>query len=162
MALYRPHISLSVRVLVATRQNYEMGANPPAREEGEPLSSLLARQLVSLARLIGCEVSDLRLDHDPALAARQRCGTGKATIYTPPANSPDHLNYRPHGAQFAGSHDVKTRIRGDHGQHPDRVLIKKAKRLERGPRPKRPSGFKKSAVKRPWPSRPFPSSKGRN
>lgn len=160
--LFRPHIPLSVRSIIATRQFYENGKNAPAREDGETLPDFLARQLTGLASLFGCDVSDLRLDHDPALAARIRRGSGRATIYEPPANSPNHLSYRPHGPEFAGSHLIKTNCRGDHGQHPDRVLIKKMRRIERGPRPKRQPGFKTNpeAPKRRWPSRPFPS-KGR-
>lgn len=80
--------------------------------------------------------------------------------YEPDANDPDHLFYRPHGPEFDGSHLIKTNVRGDHGQHPDRVLIKKQKRLERGPRPKRQPGFKKAkAPKTKWPSRPFASKR---
>lgn len=161
--LYRPHIPLSVRISVAHRQIQKAGRQT-AVFEGVTKRSQLDGLLRFLAHCLGCDVSDLRLDHDPPLAARpqERRGLGKKTYYIPEANDPDHLFYRPHGPEFAGSHLIKTNVRGDNGQHPDRVLIKKAKRLERGPRPKRPSGFKKSAAKRPWPSRPFPSSKGRN
>ena len=103
----------------------------------------------------------MRLDHDPPLAARpkHRRGLGKRTYYIPDANDPNHLFYRPHGAQFAGSHLIKTNVRGDHGQHPDRVLIKKNRRIERGPKPKRgpkikSRGFEKSAGAK-WPKRSF-------
>lgn len=87
----------------------------------------------ALAEQIGCDVKDLRLDHDPPLGARprRRSGLGRKTYYTPDANDPDHLFYRPHGPEHAGSHLVKTNIRGDHGQHPDRVLIKKERKRER-------------------------------
>ncbi len=137
--LYRPHVPVDVRVLVAVHGCYIAGINPPCREEGESLSSLLARQLAALAAQLGCEVSDLRLDHDPPLAARpkHRRGLGKKTYYIPDANDPHHLNYRPHGPQFDGSHLIKTNVRGDHGQHPDRVLIKKQHRLENPGRAKK-------------------------
>lgn len=158
--LYRPHIPILTRVLVATGQCYQQGFNPPVREEAESLGALLQRQLSALATSFGCDVKDLRLDHDPPLAARpkSRRGLGKKTYYIPDANDPAHLFYRPHGPEHAGSHLIKTNVRGDHGQHPDRVLIKKARRLERGPRPKRPSNFspKVRPAKRKWPNRPFP------
>jgi hypothetical protein len=79
---------------------------------------------------LGCNRHDLRLDHDPPLAARPRFrrGLGKKTYYQPPANDPDHLVYRPHGPEFEGSHLIKTNVRGDHGQFPDRVLIKRENR----------------------------------
>jgi hypothetical protein len=158
--LYRPHISTKIRITVASRQCYQAGSNPPAREECESRTSLLARQLAALARAWGCEVSDLRLDHDPPLGARPRRGEGKETVYDPPANDTDHLFYRPNGPEFDGSHLIKTNTRGDHGQHPDRVLIKKQRRLERGPKPKRgpkikSAGFRKSAVKQKWAKRRF-------
>jgi hypothetical protein len=149
--LYRPHIPLSVRILVATRQCYVAGFNPPARNEGESLASLLTRQLAALAIIWHCHVPDLRLDHHPALALRERRGEGKKTIYKPTANDPGHLFYRPHGAQFEGSHDVKTRIRGDNGQYSDLTLIKRERR-----RAKKKAG--KSKPKRKWGSRPFRSA----
>jgi hypothetical protein len=86
-----------------------------------------------LADAFGCEVSELRLDHDPPLALRpqERRGLGRKTYYTPDANDPEHLFYRPHGAQHAASHDVKTRIRGEHGQFSDIAMIKRQRRRER-------------------------------
>lgn len=89
-------------------------------------------------------------------------------IYSPDANDARYLEYLPHGPEFDGSHLIKTNIRGRHGQHPDRVLIKKARRHEkaqshnRETQPKA-SGFPKvqSRVKwdhpgkRDWPKRPF-------
>jgi hypothetical protein len=107
--------------------------------------------LTHLAKQIGCRVDELRLDHDPALGARAKSvwsTTGK-THYIPEANSPQHLAYRPHGPEHAGSHLIKTNVRGDHGQHPDRVLIKKQRRIE-NPKPKRK--FK-------WASRKFERKK---
>ncbi len=161
--LYRPHIPLSVCVVVAARDCYRAGINPPARREGESLTSLLDRQKAALAAAIGCAAPDLRLDHDPALGARprHRRGLNPKTFYTPDANDPDHLFYRPHGPEHDGSHLIKTNVRGDHGQHPDRVLIKKQRRLERGPKPKRgpkiqSRGFDKSK------SRPFPQRRKTN
>jgi hypothetical protein len=175
--LYRPHIPLAVRVKVAGRDCYRAGINPPAREAREPLGNFLKRLLVALSAAIGCEVSELRLDHDPALGARAQVpdksprkdagwsnSFGVPMRYEPPANDPDHLFYRPHGVQFSGSHDVKTRIRGDHGQHSDIALIKKMRRIEKGPKPKRgppmkSGGFRTTKMKPKWPKRPFNRSK---
>jgi len=168
MRLYRPHIPFSVRVVVAIRDCYRAGINPPARGEQEALGHFLKRLLAALSAAIGCEVADLRLDHDPALGARpkERRGLSPKTFYTPDANDPDHLFYRPHGPEHAGSHLIKTNVRGDHGQHPDRVLIKKNRRRENGPKPKRgppmkSAGFRATKTKPKWPKRPFNRSKRR-
>lgn len=170
--LYRPHIPLSIRVQVAERQaaakpnevwRFYVGTGwQPDMHHGRRLKVLLE----ALAMQFGCTVADLRLDHDPALGARQRLqysGVIKPT-YIPAANDPNHLNYRPHGPQFENSHLIKTNVRGEHGQHPDRVLIKKQRRIERGPKPRRGPkmqgpGFRSSSDKsRPkpkWPTRKF-------
>jgi hypothetical protein len=76
------------------------------------------------------------LDHDPPLRVRKfNKRTGR---YTPDANDPDYLVYR-----TAEDHRLKTNVRGDGAQFPDRVLIKRAKRLER----------KKKRKKTLWPKR---------
>ncbi len=143
--LYRPHIPLKVRLKVVKRQVAERAGDgmllaiettarrSNARNPGFiPTDAIYLRALlVAFAEIIGCEPSELRLDHDPALGARKKTGEGKRTVYDPPANDPDSLRYRPHGAQHEGSHDVKTRIRGDHGQYSDVVLIKRQRRRER-------------------------------
>ncbi len=167
--LYRPPIPIETKCRVALRQLGEMFIDDvivanrfvPRDTRHRSLGRLLDEKLVALAELLKCEVSDLRLDHDPALGARpkHRRGLGKKTYYIPDANDPAHLFYRPHGPQFEGSHLIKTNIRGDHGQHPDRVLIKKARRAERGPKPKRGPkmqgrGFEKK-TKPKWPKRQF-------
>ena len=148
MKLYRPHIPLSVRVKVAERQFLLLCPNMAGLLAGKPHSSgnRLKALLPLLATAFGCEVSELRLDHDPPLALRpqERRGLGRKTYYTPDANDPEHLFYRPHGAQHAGSHDVKTRIRGEHGQFSDIALIKRQRRRERPPK-------RKAKI----PSRPF-------
>ena len=169
--LYRPHIPLKVRVQVAKRQLHEakrpdLWQNYCAVAIGESASTKVQLLKAYLADVFACEASDLRLDHDPALGARPKRGAGKATRYTPDANDAAHLFYRPHGPQFDGSHLIKTNVRGDHGQHPDRVLIKKQRRLERGPKPKRgpkiqSRGFsskteaKLRSPKQKWAKRPF-------
>lgn len=132
--LFRPHVPVAVRQTVATRQLGDaIFVQRLHRNEGESASAHLARLLSALAGKLGCAIEDLRLDHDPPLAMRPqfRRGLGKKTYYEPDANDPKHLFYRPHGTQFEGSHDVKTRIRGDHGQYSDVVLIKRARRQER-------------------------------
>ena len=167
--LYRPHIPLKVRCHVAERQ---LAAYPTIQclhlvvdWDQTTDRARLESALTLLARAIGCEIKDLRLDHEPALALRpqERRGLGKKTYYLPDANDPEYLAYRPHGAQFDGSHDVKTRLRGDHGQFSDIALIKRQRRRERPAKPKRAisnaSKFPKSPSrikqKTKWPSRPF-------
>lgn len=94
---------------------------------------LLASILPLLSARFNCDVADLRLDHEPALRVRKYNPRIKkvAARYTPNANDPEAMLYRPHGAQFEGSHHVKTNVRGDHGQFPDRILIKRERRRER-------------------------------
>lgn len=170
--LYRPSIPLEIKCRIVLRQLGEMFIDDVLAAHDRGLGKLLSEKLAEFAETIKCEVSDLRLDHDPPLAARPqfRRGLGKKTYYQPDANDPEHLFYRPHGAQFSGSHDVKTRIRGDHGQYPDIVLIKRERRRQKAKMSKKSglkSGFaqnRKSSVpgakprpgKRKWPSRPFP------
>lgn len=156
--LYRPHIPLEVRCRVALRQLGEMWPDEclavwPSKKQ--MLDGLLAR----LAPLLGCEVKDLRLDHDPALATRQQFKNGRGEIvrYVPAANDPEHLFYRPHGPQFAGSHLIKTNVRGDHGQHPDRVLIKRERRRLKKAHSGAHKKGRKMAKRRKWPSRPLVS-----
>lgn len=159
--LYRPVVPLEVKCRVALGQLGEtaidkiIADNQPRRDAGymvgvvglpgRGLGRLLAHLLERLAESKECKIEDLRLDHDPPLAARKqkRKGLGRKVYFTPDANDPAHLFYRPHGPEYAGSHLIKTNVRGDHGQHPDRVLIKKARRAERGPKPKRRT--------KPWP-----------
>lgn len=146
--LLRPHIPISVRVEVATRQ---LGSatfeDRVFREDEESLGAFLARLLAALAKKLGCGVEDLRLDHDPALGAREKVfRKGRHVGYVPAANDRDHLIYRGKHA-----HHIKTNVRGDGAQHPDRVLIKKQRKLERRNEPTR---GKKRASK-PFASRPL-------
>jgi hypothetical protein len=139
--LYRPHIPLATKIAVAERQAKEY----PCLLWGHYLvvdwTGNQRRQLESLlsilAKAFGCEIKELRLDHDPPLGARplmhkRKTGT---VVYSPDANDPEHLFYRPHGTIHANSHDVKTRIRGDHGQFPDVTLIKRERRRQRRLKP---------------------------
>ena len=153
--LLRPYIPLSVRVRVAERQFIEAEPRMVGYAGGRTLKSRLAFLLSWLATRIGCKVTDLRLDHDPALGAREKVfKRGVHVDYIPAANDPDSLRYRPHDPEFEGSHLIKTNHAGDHGQHPDRVLIKKQRRIERGPKPKRGPKMQSRGFDRV--SRPFP------
>lgn len=154
--LYRPYIPVEVKCRVILRQ---LGMFPAIIEmliedyrKLRNLGGLLKGRMGDLADLLGCEIAELRLDHDPPLALRpkERRGLGKKTYYVPDANDPEHLVYRPHGAQHEGSHDVKTRIRGDHGQHSDLALI----RIE-----KRRAAKKVKKKRRVWRSRPLTQGK---
>lgn len=166
MRLYRPYIPLDIRCRTILRQLGELWPDEVIRSAPR-LAKLLLDKKIEFANLIGCKELDLRLDHDPPLAARQRNGEGKDTVYTPDANDPEFLFYRPHGTQFEGSHDVKTRIRGDHGQYSDLVLIKRERR--RALKQKRrsaakskrkwPNRLRRSRVKYKWPKRKIPSRK---
>lgn len=66
-----------------------------------PVGVRLQVALRQLAGLLGCEVKDLRLDHDPALVLRPL--NTRKTDTVPPANSPAHLSYLP-----TLTHDTKT------------------------------------------------------
>jgi len=147
--LSRPYIPLETRCRVALRQLGEMW--PDQYLESARLAfntkEILDHLLYRLRELLHAE--KLHLDHDPPLGAR-RVAFGR---YIPDANDSEHLIYREKRA-----HEIKTNVRGEHGQHPDRVLIKKARRIERGPKPKRGPklqgrGFSK--VKPKWAKRPF-------
>src|SRR5262245_561611 len=136
MAVLRPYIPLSVRVAVATRMaqqaDYALVVDD-ILSTTEPLRR-------KLAQLLYLRFGDdaVHLDHDPPLASRKVLKRGGVIVgYRPAANDPDYLVYR-----VAENHRIKTNVRGEHGQYPDRVLIKKMRRLER-PRQR----------KRKWPSR---------
>ncbi len=104
MKLLRPHIPLEVRCRVAARQ---LGLRPDL--EGDKrmgrLGLLLDAYLQMLATELGCEVSQLHLDHDPALGAREKVfsGLGRHVNYKPEANDPEFLVYRErHAHQVVG------------------------------------------------------------
>lgn len=170
--LYRPSIPLFVKCQVLIRQlEYDdLSAKIMLAVHQRKYGALVENLLGRLAGKLGCERSELRLDHDPALGMRKKRGEGKNTVYAPNANDPAFLRYRPHGAQHEGSHDVKTRIRGDHGQYSDVVLIKRQRRRERAldeaVKKKRPDLRKSSAhsgthkPKTKWAKRTFPKGQG--
>ena len=145
----RPYIPIPVRLKVALRQlpSDRVGRFVlchPKMIDGSAADSL---RLKMCLWAIFDDVA-FHLDHDPPLRARKfNPRTGR---YTPDANDPAHLVYR-----TAEGHRLKTNVRGDGAQFPDRVLIKREKRRER----KKAAGCTKTAPrknKRSWGSRPWP------
>lgn len=137
----RPLVPLVVRYVVAQRQ--VLLKYPEIRQStvlfGSPGKEGMDVWLQTYLALLA-NGKPLHLDHDPALINRKfNPKTGK---YTPDANDPDYLVYRP-----ADEHDIKTRVHGEHGQHSDLALRRKLKRIARNRNPKR--------RKYKWPSRPF-------
>ena len=163
--LPRPRIPLEVRCLAALRQQdwppelieIAVGTVKSAKRE-RTLWKLLALWLGKIAERHGCEISDLHLDHDPALQNRKKVyRAGVHVDYSPRANDPGFLCYRPYGPQFDRSHKVKTLIRGDHGQHSDAALARKNKRIAHNRDTKRRK-VKIPQRKKPWPKgRKIPS-----
>jgi hypothetical protein len=150
MRLYRPGIPIEVKVRVVLRQLGELWPDDVIAQYRRNLGAFHKDILVQLARLLCCDVKDLRLDHDPALATRMRRTVGKKTVYSPDANSVAHLLYRE-----KHDHHIKTNVRGDGAQYPDRVLItRERRRLKKKTKPK--VSRKIITPKRKWPSRPFP------
>lgn len=142
MRLIRPYIDIETRCRVVLRQIGEMWPDDVLRWHSAKrggLGRLLTSRLAVLAQLLRCDRSELRLDHDPPLGGRRKVfRRGEHIGYDPGANSVEHLRYRPHAARHSWSHDVKTRVRGDHGQLSDIALVKRNRRLEEreGTRPK--------------------------
>lgn len=164
--LRRPHVPIEARCRVVLRQLGDMLADDTilwGKTAHGGLGAILDDRLGKLAVLLNCEVKELRLDHDPALAIRKKLyrtpngghvwsweilkDAGEVVRYEPDANDPAHLRYRPHAAQHAGSHHVKTNIRGDGAQHPDRVLIKRLRRRTKAVSRKRRSTASKLPVR---------------
>jgi len=148
--LYRPHIPLETRCRVALRQLGRLDDIDRYFAVYKSWGRLLKTLLSELSIQLHSDL--LHLDHDPPLATRplmhkRKTGT---IVYKPDANDPDHLIYR--GKQ---AHKIKTNVRGDHGQHPDRVLIKKERRRREGPKKKRKTRWpKRKLVSRStWPKR---------
>lgn len=161
MSDLRKYIPVEVRCRVILRQLGEMWPDAVIEENRGAHEALLGRLLDRLAALLDAE--RLHLDHNPPLAARKKVVRHGAVVgCKPDANDPNYLLYRE-----KRSHQVKTNIRGDRGQYPDRVLIKKSRRLEREPRkrqnilgPKKRRKPKKQGGKwkqqrTTWPKRPF-------
>lgn len=190
--LYRPSIPVEVRCRVVLSQLGELFIDDVIREHrfvprvvpARSLQRLLDDRLRKLAEQLACDVTDLRLDHDPALENRMKRTVVKLSrrkvrqimLYSPDANDPKHLRYRPHGAEFEGSHHIKTNVRGDHGQFPDNTIAKRERRRQKKVQKKQCSrcfaryrippsklcgrcqkvanNFR-DKIKRKWPSRPF-------
>lgn len=153
MSLPRPYIPLRTRVKVARRQWDAL--NPHfCFVSGFHQRSLRDQLRGYLYLLFGDQKR--HLDHDPPLAARQRvrivAGKREAVFYKPDANDPDYLIYR-----TVEDHKLKTNVRGDGAQYPDRVLIKRERRRLKKKRPKR----KIANRKRKWPKRKLRGSKWR-
>jgi hypothetical protein len=136
---------LATRLIVARRQFNQWSDQTKQTAELIPFWETEEDELwLRLWCMFGSNTK-LHLDHDPPLAARKKIKRGGIVVgYEPDANDPDYLTYR-----TADDHRLKTNVRGDGAQYPDRVLIKKIRRIER-PRPKR---------KYKWPSRPFQSKR---
>lgn len=155
----RPPIPDSVKVKVALRQCRILSAKTELwmlrsgdQSRPEPMRLWLKRLLWGLSTtLLHCQPEDLRLDHDPPLRWRMFWNNPRlkpAARFSPNANSPDHLVYR-----TKEGHRIKTNVRGDGAQFPDRVLIKRERRREKKKARKPPSrlGGKHATIR----SRPF-------
>jgi hypothetical protein len=119
-----------------------------------PLAKYPGSAKERLGFLLECLFGDAKvhLDHDPPLGARAKIMRGGEIIgYRPAANDSECLVYR-----LVIDHQIKTNVHGEHGQHPDRVLIKKQRRRER-PHPKRRRVKIAQREEYRWPSRPFRS-----
>jgi hypothetical protein len=108
---------------------------------GTPWGKVLKLLLAQIAELLGCEVTELQLDHDPAL--ENRPFNKRTQKYKPDANDPNYLIYREKHA-----HHIKTNVRGDGAQLSDAAQARKRKRSER----------KKTKRKTVWPTRPLRSA----
>jgi hypothetical protein len=133
-------------VVMRTRDLADPTVNPIYRRG---FRRLLEELLLQLAQVLSgveepTEAEALHLDHDPPLGAREKVfnSAGEHVGYEPDANDPEHLIYR-----TATAHRFKTNVRGDGAQHPDRVLIKRQRKLE-----KREAA--KAAAKRPGKASP--------
>jgi hypothetical protein len=141
--LYRPNVPDSVKIAVAYKY---FGNRPLIFMERPPLKERVRIAKESIARMLCCDPKDLRLDHDPPLAARPF--NAKTRLYTPDANDPEHLFWI-----TAADHRTKTIIRGANGQYSDIVLIKRERRLQR--RKTKPKKKFQWAKGRKMQSRPF-------
>lgn len=128
MRLPRRAIPVEVKCRVVLRQLGELWIDDALAPHRGKLGAFLDQMLGQLAFLLGCEIEELRLDHNPALAVREQIKDrdGVMLRYVPDEHDPEHLIYR-----TAHEHHIKTNVRGDGAQHPDRVLIKRERRRER-------------------------------
>jgi hypothetical protein len=155
--LYRPYISLKVRVQVAERQVRQSGSILwPLYLSSLGLNGKLAEPWSQTHRL-RVLLNDLfpdgqyQLDHDPALELRpQRRRAGKVA-YTPDANDPDHLIYR-----STSGHLQKTT-----GRKPgaEKTATSKGSDVWLGKKFRKLEGKTKHRPKAKIPSRPFQKGK---
>lgn len=123
--LPRPHIPLSVRVVVASRQLRSMFGASIDRDAGEADGEYLPRVLGLLSLRLGG--GPLQLDHDPALENREKVfRNGEHVGYRPDANEPDFLIFR-----TRDDHRRKTYVSGDHGQYCDTILAARERNRKR-------------------------------
>lgn len=171
MRLTRPAIPIEVRCRVVLRQLGELFIDQVIDEHRcdytvapsyrRTHGKLFNEKIAKLAELLGCEVRDLRLDHNPALALRMRrtktvMVNGRLKTlhdYSPDANDPEHLIYR-----TRQDHHIKTYVRGDGAQFSDTTLMKRERKRQKKKlrrrlidgKPGKPSA-KIPARKNPWP-----------
>lgn len=129
MKLHRPHIPISVRLIVAERQAAD--AVTP-NSFGVPVP-ILSRPLPAsggkrLAALLGALFggTPYQLHHRPALCNRRRSVRAGKVVYSPPANDPAHLVYL-----AADVHAVETRVRGVGALRSDLGQLRYNKRVAR-------------------------------
>jgi hypothetical protein len=124
--LFRPYVPIKVQLRVAEDQLLARGMPPP---QFDPLTQrkLPAKQRLYLALRDLFDERKAQLDHDPALCNRRKIMRhGSFIRYDPDANDPAYLIWRP-----ADEHNIKTRVRGEHGQLSDLAIARKRKRSER-------------------------------
>lgn len=175
------HVPIGVQLAVAERQISLSGFMPQYLLEIFPSSnwsacnwanpkSLSASRKLKIALRILFGEQTVNLDHNPALITRAYNPRIKdvAARYTPNANDPDYMAWRPKARDAERSHDIKTFVRGDNGQLSDIGLRNKQRRMDRNRgiiKSKRPKakiksrGFKKPVTKHKWASRPFKRKK---
>lgn len=144
---------ISIQIAVAERQARQ-------HDPAEIINAIMQKPSTAerlnylLALLFGEDGETAHLDHNPALRVRVYNPRIKDTAarYTPHAHNPDFLIWRTKHA-----HHIKTNVRGDGAQFPDRVLIKRERRREKATRaeptksPRLPSRAKLRTPKRAWP-----------
>ena len=138
MKLYRPYTPWSVRREVIARQMREAGKEPSFAAKYTGSDQRAVRFM--LEELFGGGIP-VELHHDPALVNRQ--WDARKKDYVPRANDPAHLVYL-----VKDDHEIRTRVRGAHGQHSDLALARKRKRV----------GRKKNKRKIRWPKRKLQSA----
>lgn len=133
----RPPIPWHIKHRVAMRQAMAVTGimvAPSINKHGRVTQAAYRDATRHMLALIFPNGEKTHCDHDPPLRARPYNPRIKnvAARYTPNANDPDYLIHRTiHG------HHIKTNVRGDGAQFPDRVLIKRERRREKPKKAKR-------------------------